>query len=155
MALEIERKFLLTNDSWREDVYKSVKYVQGYMGSTEQSSIRIRIEDEKANLNIKSKTIGVQRAEYDYEIPVDEAKEMLYSLCERPLIEKERFFVKNAEHIWEIDVFAGDNEGLIVAEIELGSADEAFSKPGWAGEEVTEDVRYYNVCLVKNPYKDW
>lgn len=155
MALEIERKFLLANDSWRKESYKSVKYVQGYMGSNEQSSIRIRIEDNRANLNIKSKTIGVQRAEYDYEIPIDEAEEMLYSLCDTPLIEKERFFVKHQTHIWEIDVFAGDNHGLIVAEIELGSANESFGKPQWLAEEVTEDSRYYNVCLVTNPFKNW
>ena len=155
MATEIEHKFLIVNDDWRKDADEGTYMVQGYMGSNEQSSIRIRINGDSANLNIKSKTIGIQRSEYDYPIPVDEAKEMLESLCDRPFIEKTRFHVMHDGHEWEIDVFAGDNEGLIVAELELSSIDENFSLPDWVGKDVSDDPRYYNICLVTNPYKDW
>jgi adenylate cyclase len=155
MATEIEHKFLITNDKWRDNADEGTYLVQGYMGSNEKSSIRIRINGDSANLNIKSKTIGIQRSEYDYPIPVGEAKEILESLCEKPFIEKTRFQVMHDGHEWEIDVFAGDNEGLIVAEIELNSTDEEFSRPDWVGEDVSDDPRYYNICLVTHPYKDW
>jgi adenylate cyclase len=155
MATEIERKFLITNDNWRKDADKGIYMVQGYMGSNEKSSIRVRINGDKAHLNIKSKTIGIQRSEYDYPIPVAEAKEILESLCDKPFIEKTRFLVMHDGHEWEIDVFSGDNEGLIVAELELDSADENFTLPDWAGKDVSDDPRYYNICLVTHPYKDW
>jgi adenylate cyclase len=155
MSTEIERKFLLENDSWRKDADEGLYMVQGYMGSNEKSSIRIRINGDTANLNIKSKTIGIQRSEYDYPIPIDEAKEILESLCDKPFIEKTRFHVMHDGHEWEIDVFAGDNEGLIVAELELDSVDENFTLPDWVGEDVSEDPRYYNICLVSHPFKDW
>ena len=155
MATEIERKFLILNDNWRKEADDGVHMIQGYMGSNEKSSIRIRVNGERANLNIKSKTIGIQRSEYDYDIPLDEAKEMLDALCDTPLIEKTRYHVMHDGHKWEIDVFAGDNEGLVVAELELSSPDEEFSMPDWAGKDVSEDPRYYNICLVTNPYKNW
>ena len=155
MATEIERKFLILNDNWRKEADDGVHMIQGYMGSNEKSSIRIRVNGERANLNIKSKTIGIQRSEYDYDIPLDEAKEMLDALCDTPLIEKTRYHVMHDGHEWEIDVFAGDNEGLVVAELELSSPDEEFSMPDWAGKDVSEDPRYYNICLVTNPYKNW
>jgi adenylate cyclase len=155
MGTEIEKKYLIANDGWRKHADEGTYMVQGYMGSNEKSSVRIRINGDKANLNIKSKTIGIQRSEYDYAIPVDEAKEILETLCDRPFIEKTRFLVMHEGHEWEIDVFAGDNDGLIVAELELGSVDEKFARPDWLGEEVSDDPRYYNVCLVTHPFKDW
>ena len=151
MAKEIERKYLIKNDDWRIVADDGITIIQGYMGSNEQSSIRIRIHGGTANLNIKSKTIGVQRHEYEYSIPIDEAREILENLCDKPYIEKTRYLVLYEGHKWEIDVFTGDNEGLIVAEIELTSPEESFSLPEWAGEEVTEDPRYYNICLVTHP----
>ena len=155
MAKEIERKFTVINDSWRAHVKSSARYRQGYMGQADKASIRVRLENDRALLNIKSATLGVERLEYEYEIPVADANEMLDRLCEKPLIEKTRFFVDHDGHEWEVDVFEGDNEGLVVAEIELDSADEQFSRPEWAGEDVSHDTRYYNVCLVTHPYKDW
>jgi adenylate cyclase len=155
MAIEIERKFLLANDNWRKDADEGINVIQAYMGSNEKSSIRIRIHDDSANLNIKSKTLGIQRSEYEYPIPLDDAKIILESLCDKPYIEKTRFHVVHDEHKWEIDVFSGDNEGLIVAELELNSVDEHFTLPDWLGEEVSNEPRYYNICLVSHPYKNW
>lgn len=155
MAIEIERKFLVRNNEWRTQVSQGIFYRQGYMSSTPACSIRVRSGGGKGFLNLKSATLGVTRKEYEYPIPEQEANEMLDLFCERPLIEKTRYHVEHAGHTWEVDVFAGDNEGLIVAEIELDDADEVFELPSWAGEEVSHDPRYYNVCLVKHPYKDW
>ncbi len=155
MAKEIEHKFLILNDDWRKDADEGLHMVQAYMGSNEKSSIRIRIIGDSANLNIKSKTIGIQRSEYEYDIPVDEAKEMLESLCDRPFIEKTRFHVNYGGHEWEIDVFSGDNEGLVVAELEVSSVEEKFTLPDWVGEDVSNDPKYYNICLITHPYKDW
>ncbi len=155
MALEIEHKFLLANDSWRENVSHSVIYKQGYLSSQATSSIRVRISDKQAWLNIKSATIGTQRSEYEYEIPLSDAHEILDGLCLKPVIEKTRHFVTHENHLWEIDEFDGENVGLIVAEIELDALDEIFAKPDWIGAEVTQDVRYYNNNLAKNPYSAW
>jgi adenylate cyclase len=155
MATEIERKFLLLDDSWREDVYDSVRIVQGYLANTERGTIRVRLHGDKANLNIKSMTIGVSRAEFEYPIPVSDAEDILKNLCLRPVIEKTRHYIKQDAHTWEIDVFEGDNQGLIMAEIELSHPDEAYSRPAWLGEEVSNDERYYNVSLIKYPFKDW
>jgi len=155
MALEIEHKFLLKNNDWKNKVTKSTEYKQGYLISDSKRSVRIRTSDNKAWLNIKSATIGNHRQEYEYEIPLTEAEEILDTLCEKPLIEKTRHLVPYEQHIWEIDVFMGDNDGLIVAEIELKEIGEFFCKPDWTGKEVTEDLRYYNNQLCKNPYKYW
>lgn len=155
MATEIERKFLVNNDSWREKVTRHKVMVQGYFAGGGKASVRVRISGEQANLNIKSATLGVTRKEYEIPIPVEDAREMIESLCEKPVIEKTRHYVVQGHHTWEVDVFSGDNEGLVVAEIELSDADEVFGKPAWLGKEVSHDTRYYNVCLVKNPYKNW
>ncbi len=155
MATEIERKFLVLNEDWLEYINAQHHIVQGYLASNEFSSTRIRIQDDKANINIKSATLGISRTEFEYVIPVVDAQSMIDDLCIKPVIEKTRYTVKHMQHLWEIDVFSGDNEGLIVAEIELSSADEAFETPSWIGDEVSNDARYYNVCLVKNPYKTW
>lgn len=155
MATEIERKFLVSADSWREAADAGTRFRQGYLIGAEKASVRVRIEGERANINIKSATLGVRRQEYEYAIPLAEAEEILDTLCEQPQIEKTRYHVPVGEHVWEVDVFAGDNEGLIVAEVELASEDEPFERPDWLGEEVSHDTRYYNVCLVRHPYKDW
>ncbi len=155
MATEIERKFLLKNNSWQDQADQGTAYCQGYMTGGNKASVRVRIQGERAFLNIKSATIGIRRQEYEYEIPLPEAKEMLETLCDKPLIEKVRYHVMVAGHEWEIDVFSGDNAGLVVAEIELADEAENFVKPDWLGKEVSDDVRYYNVNLIKHPYKDW
>lgn len=170
MATEIERKFLLANDDWRAQADGGVVMRQGYLcalsssdepsadrlsADKNKSSIRVRIAGEQANLNIKSATLGITRQEYEYAIPLADANELLDTLANGPLIEKTRYHVQHGVHTWEIDVFAGDNQGLVVAEVELSSADESFERPSWLGEEVSDDPRYYNVCLVKHPFKDW
>jgi len=155
MPIEIEHKFLIKDDSWKQSIEKSIQYKQGYMISDNKRSVRIRISDQKSWLNIKSATIGTQRQEFEYEIPYNEGLEILGSLCEKPYIEKTRYIVKHQLHTWEIDVFSGDNEGLIVAEIELKTIGEAFEKPEWLGNEVTSERKYYNNSLCKEPYKNW
>ncbi len=155
MAIEIEHKFLLVNENWRDAVFRSVKYRQGYLTNDANSSVRIRTSDSHAWINIKSATIGNQRHEYEYEIPFLDANEILDSLCRKPLIEKIRHFVNFGQHLWEIDEFKGENEGLVVAEIELSSVDEVFIKPDWLGNEVTDDLRYYNNNLTSMPFSTW
>lgn len=155
MGVEIERKFLLANDDWRKQVHTSVKFRQGYLVGSDKSSVRVRIEGEQSNLNIKGATLGVRRQEFEYPIPMDDANELLSTLCTEPLIEKTRHYVSAGEHTWEIDEFSGDNEGLIVAEIELQHENETFEAQDWLGEEVSDDKRYYNSMLIKDPYKNW
>lgn len=155
MAIEIERKFLLKSDAWKDAAINEAEYTQGYLLGSKHASVRVRIQGDKAFINIKSATIDITRQEYEYEIPLDEAREVLESLCEQPLISKIRYHVPYKNHMWEIDVFKGDNNGLVVAEIELSDTDEVFEKPDWLGKEVSDDKRYYNVCLVSHPYKDW
>jgi adenylate cyclase len=155
MATEIERKFLLNSDDWRDASDAGTRFRQGYLIGAKKASVRVRIEGDKANINIKSATLGVQRQEYEYPIPLAEAQELLDTLCEKPQIEKTRYHVHHGEHLWEVDVFAGDNEGLVVAEVELDDENESFEMPPWAGDEVSHDKRYYNVCLVKHPYSKW
>ena len=155
MAKEIERKFLLQNDQWRESINRSRQFVQGYLVGSKQASVRVRIEGEWAFINIKSAAMNVTRDEYEYEIPLTDAREILENLCDKPLIAKIRHDVMYDHKKWEIDEFQQENTGLIVAEIELSSVDEVFSMPAWAGKEVSDDVRYYNVCLVKQPYSSW
>ena len=155
MGIEIERKFLLKDDSWRQQADAGTRYRQGYLIGAKQASVRVRIEGDKAFLNIKSMTLGVTRQEYQYPLPLADAEELLDTLCEKPPVEKIRFKVQHAGHEWEIDVFAGDNAGLIVAEVELQSEHEPLSLPPWVGVEVSADPRYYNVNLVKHPYSKW
>lgn len=155
MATEIERKFLLRNDSWRDGAGAGTRFRQGYLIGAERASVRVRIEGEEANLNIKGATLGVRRQEYEYPIPLADARELLDTLCAQPQIEKTRYHVPYGDHLWEVDVFAGANAGLVVAEVELSAEDETFELPPWAGEEVSHDARYYNVCLVNHPYSEW
>lgn len=155
MATEIERKYLLLNNDWQKNVETDLHIVQGYLANNSNCSTRVRIQNDKANINIKSATLGITRTEFEYAIPIEDAQLMLDNLSIKPIIEKTRYTVHYADHVWEIDVFSGDNEGLVVAEIELSSPDEVFEKPPWLGEEVSNDARYYNVCLVKHPFKNW
>jgi adenylate cyclase len=155
VAQEIERKYLLSSNSWKSLSHKKIRMHQGYLCNNHQSSVRIRIEDQSANINIKSMTVGISRAEYEYSIPVDEAAELLATLCKKPQIQKERYLVNHADKLWEIDVFAGDNEGLVVAEIELESEDEAIELPEWIDKEVSHHDRYYNMRLTSYPYSQW
>ncbi len=155
MALEIERKFLLRSNAWRNLVKRSEPFRQGYLNNSQRASVRVRMADDQATLNIKGMTIGLQRLEYEYAIPLTDARELLDQLCERPLIEKIRHIVEYAGKIWEIDEFQGDNAGLIVAEVELDAADEVISLPPWVGQDVSHIERYYNVCLTKYPYCQW
>lgn len=159
MATEIERKFLISDSSWRDQADAGTSIRQGYLVDVGpdniRASVRVRIEGDKANINIKSATLDMTRSEYEYPIPLADAEEMLEHLCIWPLIEKTRYDVQHEGHHWEIDVFDGDNAGLIVAEIELQEVTEPFAMPAWAGDEVTNDPRYYNVCLTSHPYKAW
>ena len=155
MAIEIERKFLVKNDDWRQSSDAGVAIAQGYFGSPQKASIRVRIQGNSANINIKSARLGISRHEYEYAIPLEDARHMLDELCVRPVIEKHRYHCEYQGHIWEIDVFEGDNAGLVVAEIELGDENETFAIPDWAGEDVSHDPRYYNVSLLKHPFKEW
>jgi adenylate cyclase len=155
MAIEIERKFLLKNDAWRDDVVKHIDFKQGYLVGSDKASVRVRIEGDKANINIKGATLGIVRSEFEYEIPLQDANELLDGLCDQPFIDKVRHYVHIGKHEWEIDEFKGENQGLVVAEVELTDENEAFDKPLWLGEEVSSDKRYYNSMLVKNPFKNW
>lgn len=152
MAKEIERKFLVKEGTWRNE--KGTEYRQGYLNSAKERIVRVRTIDDKGYLTIKGITVGASRTEFEYEIPRQDADQLL-DLCEKPLIEKIRYQVVEGDFVWEIDEFLGENRGLIVAEVELESEDQAFSKPDWVGKEVTGDPRYFNSNLIKNPYTMW
>ncbi len=155
MATEIERKFLVRGDGWRALADEGTAIRQGYLSGSERGSVRVRISGGSASLNIKSATLGVRRLEFDYPIPLADAEQMLELLCDGPLIEKIRYRIPAGRHVWEVDLFSGANEGLVVAEIELAHESESFPLPEWIGEEVSHDPRYYNTCLVSNPYREW
>lgn len=152
MPLEIERKFLVSGHAWRSA--DAVLYRQGYLNRDKQRTVRVRIAGDRAFLTIKGVSSGATRVEFEYEIPVSEAAQLL-TLCDGPLIEKTRHRVTVGPHVWEVDEFHGDNDGLVVAEIELGSEDEAFARPEWVSVEVTEDARYYNSNLAVRPFRTW
>jgi adenylate cyclase len=154
MGVEIERKFLPDGDGWR-GLGEPTLMRQGYLSADPVRTVRVRIAGERALITIKSKSTGATRGEWEYEIPVADAAELLERLCEQPLVEKVRHRIPHAGHIWEVDEFQGENAGLVVAEIELGSEDEAFEKPDWIGQEVTGDKRYYNSSLIRLPYSSW
>jgi adenylate cyclase len=154
MPKEIERKFLVKNEEWRHG-HKAVEIRQGYMCSDKQRTVRVRTKADKAFLTIKGPNKGMERDEFEYEIPFDDATYMLETMCEQPLIEKRRFEIKYADKLWEVDEFFGDNAGLIVAEVELQSADEEVEKPDWIDKEVTDDARYFNSSLSRTPYSKW
>ena len=152
MGKEIERKFRVIKDTWRNE--KGTRYCQGYLNSAKERNVRVRTIEDKAYLTIKGIAIGASRMEFEYEIPLQDADELL-EICEKPLIEKTRYKVQEGGFVWEVDEFFRDNQGLIVAEVELESEDQEFPKPDWVGEEVTGDPRYFNSNLIKNPYTNW
>jgi adenylate cyclase len=154
MPREIERKFLLKNDSWRSSAHASRPIQQGYLCGNSRASVRVRLDGAHGNLNIKSATLGVERTEFEYPIPADDARAMLAELA-GSVVEKTRHEVRHGGHLWEIDEFAGANQGLIVAEIELDDPNEIFARPDWLGEEVSADPRYYNTELAQHPYSRW
>ena len=161
MGIEIERKFLVTNDSWRTTAHKVVPMAQGYLndlamvdGGAMNTSVRVRIEGEEARINIKSRELGASRQEFDYLIPVVDARALL-ALSVGGLIDKRRHYVDFEGHLWEVDEFLGENAGLVVAEIELSRVDETFARPDWLGAEATHAQRYYNLALASRPYSQW
>ena len=155
MAIEIERKFLVVSDAWRATAAPGVRYRQGYLSTDPRCSVRIRTSADSAWLNIKGDAQGIRRLEFEYEVPAGDAHEMLESLCVKPVIEKTRYVVRHQGRDWEIDVFEGENAGLVVAEIELAATDERFARPEWVGDEVSGDARYLNQRLVDHPYSRW
>jgi CYTH domain-containing protein len=154
MGIEIERKFLLKGSEWKK-LTEGVVYRQGYISSDKEKTVRIRTVGDVGYLTIKGASKGAVRMEYEYEIPVQDALVMLEKLCQPPVIEKKRYCVRYKGFIWEIDEFFKENEGLVVAEIELEDEHQSFEKPGWVGEEVTEDSRYFNANLARHPYSSW
>jgi adenylate cyclase len=161
MALEIERKFLVNGDGWRAAAHRVIPMAQGYINDqaamdsgAQKASVRVRLQGEQAFLNLKSRQLGHTRQEFEYPLPLDDARALL-ALCVGGLIDKRRHLVQHQGHLWEVDEFLGDNAGLVVAEIELDSAEEAFAKPGWIGAEVTDDARYYNLALASHPFRRW
>ncbi|WP_339660521.1 CYTH domain-containing protein [uncultured Polaribacter sp.] len=156
MSLEIERKFLVENEDYKKESYQKKLVKQGYLNSDKNRTVRVRIADDKGFITIKGKsnTTGTTRFEWEKEIDIIEAEQLLL-LCEPSVIDKTRFYVKSDNHVYEVDEFYGDNNGLIVAEIELTSENEEFKKPSWLGKEVTGNINYYNSSLSKNPFKNW
>jgi len=155
MAIEIERKFLLSSAAWRAQVCERTLLRQGYLANTERASVRVRLAGDAGVLSVKTMTRSMSRAEYEADIPAQDAREMLERLCEGALIEKWRHIVQHAGDRWEIDEFLGDNAGLIIAELELDSEQQAFERPPWFGDEVTHDERYFNVRLSQQPFSQW
>ncbi|MDB9304074.1 MULTISPECIES: CYTH domain-containing protein [Cyanophyceae] len=154
MAQEIERKYLLKEDSWRKIAQGSV-YCQGYIATKDKVTVRVRIVGQQGYLTIKGPSVECSRLEFEYPIPVEDAQEMLNTLCQKPFIEKIRYKVEWGGLIWEIDEFDGLNKGLILAEVELSDANQQISLPPWIGEEVSHDPRYFNSYLVTNPFSKW
>lgn len=154
MAHEIEHKYLVDLSRWRP-AGEGVSYRQGYLASDKACVVRVRIAGDEAFITIKGPSEGLTRLEFEYPVPVADAEVMLERLAQGPLIEKTRHKESHAGHTWEIDVFHGDNEGLVVAEVEVDDADEAIERPDWVLAEVSDDPRYFNNNLVANPYKTW
>ncbi|HHH54595.1 MAG TPA: CYTH domain-containing protein [Bacteroidetes bacterium] len=156
MGKEIERKFLVKNEDFKKCKSKSKKIVQGYLCSVPERAVRVRIKGDKGFLTIKGigDKSGLSRYEWEKEIDVKDAEDLL-KICEPGVIDKTRYYVKHKGYIYEVDEFHGDNKGLTITEVELESEEDIFEKPEWLGEEVTGDVKYYNIMLMKNPYKNW
>lgn len=161
MPLEIERKYRVTGEAWRAQAHQVIPMAQGYLNDSasldsgaQKASVRVRIQGGEAFLNLKSREVGHTRQEFDYPIPVEEARNLL-ALCVGGLIDKRRHLVRHGGLLWEVDEFLGDNAGLVVAEVELEHAEQAIDLPEWAGEEVTDQVRYYNLALAARPYSQW
>ncbi len=157
MGVEIERKFRVVSDIWRSSVERSLRVAQGYLTTNPDRTVRVRQKGDRGELTIKGRgrERGLVRSEYEYEIPVEEALQILSEFCADRIVEKVRHEVRVGDHLWEIDEFSGANEGLIVAEVELSGSDEDFLVPRWVGEEVTGQVRYYNARLAQEPFCQW
>ena len=155
MAQEIEKKFLVAGE-FKESAKKATRITQGYLSSVPERTVRVRVKGEKGYITVKGigNDIGASRFEWEKEIPVEDVRDLL-KICESGVIDKTRYLVDCDGHTFEVDEFYGDNEGLVVAEVELGDENEAFTRPSWLGEEVTGDKKYYNSMLMKNPYKNW
>lgn len=154
MGTEIERKFLVVGEKWRT-LAQATYYRQGYLSSVEERVVRVRRAGDKGMLTVKGLSVGMTRKEFEYEILLDDANEMIDLLCEKPIVEKNRYTIPVGDVIWEVDEFRGINEGLVVAEVELQSEAQAFDKPDWIGNEVTGDPKYYNTNLVARPFSTW
>jgi CYTH domain-containing protein len=154
MAVEIERKFLVRGDGWRS-LAPGIVYRQGYITSGRGRTVRVRIAGNKAYLTIKGAPTGISRSEFEYPIPIADAEEMLRTLCDRPLIEKIRYRIEHVGLIWEVDEFLGENQGLVIAEVELTDPNQLIDLPDWIGPEVSENPRYFNAYLAKHPFSTW
>ena len=154
MSVEIERKFLVKHDSWR-DLAPGVLYRQGYISTQPGRTVRVRVAGDRAFITLKGATQGIARSEFEYPIPVEDANELLNGLCASPLIEKYRHKIDINGLVWEVDEFLGENQGLVIAEVELENADQTIELPDWIGEDVSHDSRYYNSNLVNHPFSGW
>jgi adenylate cyclase len=154
MAVEIERKYLVKNDAWRS-LGTGTVYRQGYIYTENRTTVRVRLAGDYAYLTIKGKRVGASRSEFEYSIPREDGEIMLETLCDRPLIEKVRYQISQGDLVWEVDEFAGENSGLILAEVELQEENQVITLPDWIGEDVTDDSRYYNSYLARHPYREW
>jgi len=152
MAVEIERKFLVNGDGWRN--VEGLVFRQGYLSTVKERTVRVRVDGQSAKLTVKGINRGAVRKEFEYNIPVEDAEELL-SLCEQPIIEKVRRRIAHGGLVWEVDEFFGENEGLVVAEVELEDEAQPIDKPAWIGEEVTHDPRFYNANLISHPFREW
>lgn len=154
--MEIERKFLVTSDRFKKKAVRKTHITQGFLNTDKERTVRVRLRDDQGFLTIKGKSSddGITRFEWETEISKSDANALL-TLCEKGMIDKIRYEIPNGKHIFEVDEFFGDNQGLIVAEVELNHKSELFEKPDWLGEEVTGDLKYYNSLLSKNPYTSW
>ena len=155
MGVEVERKFLVVDDSWRAEVTKATRIVQGYLARTGRVTLRVRVKGEAGFVTIKGETRGISRSEFEYPIPPADARAMLDGLADGPVVDKVRHLVPVGGHTWEVDVFEGANAPLVMAEVELGDPDEPFELPSWAGQDVSDDARYYNANLAQAPYSTW
>jgi adenylate cyclase len=154
MAKEIERKFLINQDALGAlDNGTSIK--QGYISTKDKTVVRVRVSGNQAYLTLKGEITGVTRSEFEYEIPVTDAEQIITELCNGPVVEKTRYLVTHCDHTWEVDIFHGENDGLVIAEIELGSEREIFEIPDWVISEVSGETKYYNSSLLANPFKSW
>ena len=155
MGVEVERKFLVVDDSWRAEVTKATRIVQGYLARTGRVTLRVRVKGEAGFVTIKGETRGISRSEFEYPIPLADARAMLDGLADGPVVDKVRHLVPVGGHTWEVDVIEGANAPLVMAEVELGDPDEPFELPSWAGQDVSDDARYYNANLAQAPYSTW
>jgi len=154
MPFEIERKFLVVGDAWRS-LGEGTPYRQGYLTTQPERTVRVRLAGDRGYLTIKGATEGIARREYEYAIPRQEAEELLDHLCDHPLIEKVRYRIPWGDRVWEVDEFFGENQGLVMAEVELTDAEQAVDLPEWVGTEVSHDPRYFNAYLMRHPYRTW